>query len=61
MNFRIMKKNQPADQVKRASHEIDFEALWPRSGHAGSVGVKSSHNDENKPFNVKHRVQRFRN
>ena len=25
-------------------HKIDFKAVWPRNGHAASVGVNISHN-----------------
>ena len=39
MNLRIITKNHAADPEKRFSHKIDFEALWPRNGHAASVGV----------------------
>ena len=41
MNSRIIMKNHAADPAMVA-HEIDFKALWPRNGHAASVGVNST-------------------
>ena len=26
---------------KRISHKIDFKVVWPRNGHAASVGAKT--------------------
>ena len=27
---------------RRVYHKIDFKAVWPRNGHAASVGVKNN-------------------
>ena len=31
-------------------HKIDFKGSWPRSGHAGSVGVNESDSKKNLFF-----------
>ena len=41
MNSRIITKNHETDPEIRVSHKIDFKAVWPRNGHADSVGVKT--------------------
>ena len=40
MNLGIIKRNDAADLDKGASQKIHFKVLWPRNGHADSVGVK---------------------
>ena len=41
MNSMIITKNHETDPEIRVSHKIDFKAVWPRNGHADSVGVKT--------------------
>ena len=45
MNLRIITKNRAAKLAglsrNGVSHKIDFKAVWPRSGHADSVGVET--------------------
>ena len=40
MNFRIITKNHEADP-EIGFHKIDFKAVWPRNGHAASMGVNA--------------------
>ena len=40
MNSRIITKNHETYPEIRVSHKIDFKAVWPRNGHAASLGVR---------------------
>ena len=54
MNLRITTKDHTADP-EIGFLKIDFKAVWPRIGHADSVGVKNSeinHTDLNERFGM---------
>ena len=41
MNLRIITKSHAGDPEKGVSQKIDFKAVWPRNGHAASLGVNA--------------------
>ena len=50
----------------KVSHKIDFKPVWPRNGHADSVGVKNGQNeylirDENNLLFFKEKSEGIRN
>ena len=40
MNLRIITENNNADPEIGFLTKTDFKAVWPRNGHAASVGAK---------------------
>ena len=41
--FKDNKEKSCSWSRNRVSHKIDFRAVWPRNGHAASLGVKYTH------------------